>query len=216
MVLQTVCWNHCGQLSPPWYASPQLHRARRGHRRRVLAGGGSCPPALYFLARYRPHDQRRIVVIASTAVGGLLVEVSRRYDASARLVPMRSVVTRACLLVGGPLGGFLATFAFGLSTTICAVVVFLVVPIAMIWLHERAAPKVSVAGMAKCEAPDQEFLHSRSASSITAMRSASQSLFNMETRHSMRAYAVTKSHYICLQHMRPPSGWPVMAASAYS
>ena len=95
------------------------------------------------------------LVIASTAVGGLLVEVSRRYDASDRLVPMRSVVTRACLLVGGPLGGFLATFAFGLSTTICAVVALLVVPIAMIWLHERAAPKELVAGMAKCEAPDR-------------------------------------------------------------
>lgn len=109
------------------------------------------------------------LVIASTAVGGLLVEVSRRYDASARLVPMRSVVTRACLLVGGPLGGFLATFAFGLSTTICAVVALLVVPIAMIWLHERAAPKDSLLAWQNAKLQIRGLLHSRSVWGFAAL-----------------------------------------------
>ena len=109
------------------------------------------------------------LVIASTAVGGLLVEVSRRYDASDRLVPMRSVVTRACLLVGGPLGGFLATFAFGLSTTICAVVALLVVPIAMIWLHERAAPKDSLLAWQNAKLQIRGLLHSRSVWGFAAL-----------------------------------------------
>ena len=109
------------------------------------------------------------LVIASTAVGGLLVEVSRRYDASARLVPMRSVVTRACLLVGGPLGGFLATFAFGLSTTICAVIALLVVPIAMIWLHERAAPKDSLLAWQNAKRQIRGLLRSRSVWGFAAL-----------------------------------------------
>jgi hypothetical protein len=73
VVLQTVYWNHRGQLSPPWYASPQLHRARRGHRRRVLAGGGSCP-LRYALLLGIVLMINAGLVIASTAVGGLLVE----------------------------------------------------------------------------------------------------------------------------------------------
>ena len=109
------------------------------------------------------------LVIASTAVGGLLVEVSRRYDASARLVPMRSVVTTACFLVGGPLGGFLATFAFGLSTAICAVVALLVVPIAMIWLHERAAPKDSSLAWQNAKLQIRGLLHSRSVWGFAAL-----------------------------------------------
>ena len=97
------------------------------------------------------------------------MEVSRRYDASAQLVPMRSVVTRACLLGGGPLGGFLASFAFGLSTTICAVVALLVVPIAMIWLHERAAPKDSLLAWQNAKLQIRGLLHSRSVWGFAAL-----------------------------------------------
>ena len=82
---------------------------------------------------------------------------------------MRSVVTRACLLVGGPLGGFLASFAFGLSTTICAVVALLVVPIAMIWLHERAAPKDSLLAWQNAKLQIRGLLHSRSVWGFAAL-----------------------------------------------
>jgi Na+/melibiose symporter-like transporter len=77
-----------------------------------------------------------MLVMGSTVVGGLLVEAGQRYGATGRLTSARYFVMNVCLLLGGPLGGFLAARSFGLSTAVCAAIAFSVVPVAVLLLHE--------------------------------------------------------------------------------
>ncbi len=77
-----------------------------------------------------------MLVIGSTVVGGLLVEAGQRYGATGRLTSARYFVMNLCLLLGGPLGGFLAARSFGLSTAACAGIAFSVVPNAVVLLRE--------------------------------------------------------------------------------
>ena len=56
-----------------------------------------------------------MLVVGSTVVGGLIVEIGNRERATGRLNSSRYVVMNACTLIGGPLGGFLAARAFGLT-----------------------------------------------------------------------------------------------------
>lgn len=77
-----------------------------------------------------------MLVIGSTVVGGLMVEAGQRYGATGRLTSARYFVMNVCLLVGGPLGGFLAARSFGLSTAVGGVIAFSVVPAAYVLLRE--------------------------------------------------------------------------------
>ena len=77
-----------------------------------------------------------MLVMGSTVVGGLLVEAGQRYGATGRLTSARYFVMNVCLLLGGPLGGFLAARSFEVSTAVCGAIAFSVVPVAMLWLHE--------------------------------------------------------------------------------
>jgi len=77
-----------------------------------------------------------MLVIGSTVVGGLLVEIGQREGATGRLNSSRYLVMNACTLIGGPFGGFLAARAFGLTAVAGAVVALSVVPFAWLMLKE--------------------------------------------------------------------------------
>jgi predicted MFS family arabinose efflux permease len=77
-----------------------------------------------------------MLVIGSTVVGGLIVEIGNRERATGRLNSSRYVVMNACTLIGGPLGGFLAARAFGLTTIAGAVIALSIVPFAWFMLKE--------------------------------------------------------------------------------
>lgn len=77
-----------------------------------------------------------MLVIGSTVVGGLIVEIGNRERATGRLNSSRYVVMNACTLIGGPLGGFLAARAFGLTAIAGAAIALSVVPFAWIMLKE--------------------------------------------------------------------------------
>jgi Na+/melibiose symporter-like transporter len=76
------------------------------------------------------------LVVVSTAVGGLLVEVGQREGATGRLSALRSGLEGAMSLVAGPVGGFLAATAFTWTSLMGAAVVALMLP-ATVLLHDE-------------------------------------------------------------------------------
>jgi predicted MFS family arabinose efflux permease len=77
------------------------------------------------------------MVVASTVMGALLVEAGQRYRATGRLSALREAVQNSCLIITGPVGGFLATRSFGLTATIGAGLLFSLAVVAVFGLHER-------------------------------------------------------------------------------
>src|SRR3989454_820600 len=66
-----------------------------------------------------------MLVVGSTVVGGVMVEIGQRYRATGRLSSARYFVQNACVLLGGPVGGFPAARSFGLTAPVGAVGAFL-------------------------------------------------------------------------------------------
>jgi len=77
------------------------------------------------------------IVIASTAVGGYMVEVAQAVSGSGRLTAIRNFVQSVCSIIIGPAGGFLAAIAFGWTCAACGGVMFLLVPATIFFLHEQ-------------------------------------------------------------------------------
>jgi Na+/melibiose symporter-like transporter len=93
-----------------------------------------------------------MAVLTSVVVGGLLVEGGQAYGATGRLSSIRMIVNNAVLLLVGPLGGFLATRAFGWTAVIGGVLFFSMIPATLLLLREapvakRTAGKHPLGGM---------------------------------------------------------------------
>lgn len=82
-----------------------------------------------------------MLVIGSTVAGALTVEAGQRYGATGRLTSAMYVVANGCVLLGGPLGGFLAARAFGFTAATCAIISLSMVPFAWWFVREPAANK---------------------------------------------------------------------------
>jgi predicted MFS family arabinose efflux permease len=99
--------------------------------------------ALYFT----PHQYNRLLwtcvainlfmMATSTVVGGYMVETAQAISGSGRLTSVRNFVEQFSFIITGPTAGFLGSIAFGWTTMACGGVVFLVVPAAVWFLHER-------------------------------------------------------------------------------
>ncbi len=115
-------------------------------RRHYLLIGSACAAALWLIIGFVPRNYYAILiattamssmlVIGSTIAGALMVEGGQRYGASGRLSSARYMVQNFCVLVGGPLGGFLAAKAFGWTAITGAAISFSVFPIAFFMLKE--------------------------------------------------------------------------------
>ena len=77
------------------------------------------------------------MVIASTAVGGYMVETAQATSGSGRLTAIRQFIQQACLVINGPAAGYLASIAFGWTAAACGAIMFLLVPITILFLRER-------------------------------------------------------------------------------
>jgi predicted MFS family arabinose efflux permease len=78
-----------------------------------------------------------MLVIGSTVVGALIVEVGQSRNAAGRLVAARNFIESACGVIAGTLGGFLAyEMSFSSGTVIGAAIAFSLAPVAYVWLTE--------------------------------------------------------------------------------
>jgi hypothetical protein len=77
------------------------------------------------------------MVVASTVMGALLVEVGQRFRATGRLSALREALQDGCFIITGPVGGFLATRPFSLTAAIGAGLLFSLAAVAAVALHER-------------------------------------------------------------------------------
>lgn len=76
------------------------------------------------------------MVIASTAIGGILVEAGQEGHATGRLASVRYAIDGVVSVIAGPLGGWLAARAFGWTAGIGAVLLFSLPPITLVLLKE--------------------------------------------------------------------------------
>jgi predicted MFS family arabinose efflux permease len=77
------------------------------------------------------------MVVASTAIGGYMVEAAKASSSSGRLTSVRYFSQQFSVLVGGPAGGFLGSLAIGWTAISCGSIAFLIVPVALWCLRER-------------------------------------------------------------------------------
>jgi len=77
------------------------------------------------------------MMMASTVVGGYMVETAQAISGSGRLSAIRMFVQQGSYIISGPVAGLLASIAFGWTATACAGVMFLLVPATIWFLHEQ-------------------------------------------------------------------------------
>jgi Na+/melibiose symporter-like transporter len=77
-----------------------------------------------------------MLVIGSTVLGGFLVEKGKLLGAEGRLVSCRIFVEHACILVAGPLAGYLAGLPFGTAALIGAAIAAMTAPIVAVCVAE--------------------------------------------------------------------------------
>jgi predicted MFS family arabinose efflux permease len=96
------------------------------------------------------------IVIASTSIGGLLVEVGQEGKATGRLASVRYAIDMVINVIAGPLGGWLAARAFGWTAGLGAVLLFLLVPVTMVLVKE---PRMARRNLAVWAAAAVQFRH---------------------------------------------------------
>jgi MFS family permease len=95
---------------------------------------------------FTPHEYHRLLwvtaiinvctVMASTVIGAYMVEISQAFSGSGRLVAVRNAVEQITLIISGPAAGFLGSLAFGWTAALCGGVMFLLVPLTLLFLRE--------------------------------------------------------------------------------
>jgi hypothetical protein len=119
-----------------------------GSRRKSYILLSACLAALSWLALIAtPHQYRNLLFVvivinvfmmtASTAVGGYMVETAQATSGSGRLTAIRQFIQQACFVVNGPTAGYLASIAFGWTAAICGGIMFLLVPVTILFLQEQ-------------------------------------------------------------------------------
>jgi len=96
---------------------------------------------------FTPHQYNKLLwvcivinlfmVIVSTVVGAYMVEIAQAISGSGRLTAIRQVAQQVSYIIMGPTAGFLGSIAFGWTAVACGGVSFLLVPVAILFLHEQ-------------------------------------------------------------------------------
>src|SRR5262247_2822382 len=143
MFLTTFAWNVkpiAGLLSDAF----PLFGTRRRHYMIIGAGlAGLC----WFAMGIVPHTYRWLfavafganafMVIASTVMGGLMVEAGQKYGVSGRVTSIRQALQSAVSLGNGLLGGYLAAVAFGWTAGIATALLLVLALATFFVLTER-------------------------------------------------------------------------------
>lgn len=121
-------------------------------RRSYMILGSLAAGVLWLVMGLYPHNYQALLiasvamnaatVVASTVMGGLMVEAGQAFAAPGRIAALRQFVQSVASLVAPPLGGWLASQAFGWSatTTIAAVTVLALAGLTAVVLHEKPTP----------------------------------------------------------------------------
>jgi hypothetical protein len=94
-------------------------------------------PRTYGALLWSAIAMNSMLVVGSTVAGALMVEVGQKFGATGRLTSARYFVQSACILLSGPIGGYLATRPFRPALT-GGLSALSVTPIAF-WLIEEPA-----------------------------------------------------------------------------
>lgn len=138
----------------PWYLKPIVGVITDafplfGSRRKSYMLGSTVLATLSWVGLYfTPHQYSKLLwvviainsfmVIMSTMVGAYLVEVGQATAGTGRLTAARQIAMYGSYLPSGVLGGVLASVAFGFTIGACGSITFLLLPAAIIFLHERS------------------------------------------------------------------------------
>ena len=122
------------------------------HRRYYLIISGLLAAALWLLVGILSYSYfflliavvalQSMLVIGSTVLGGFLVERGKLLKAEGRLVSCRMFVEYACVLIAGPLAGYLAGIPFGTAAIIGAAIAVVIAPVAAMCVEEPHGSKV--------------------------------------------------------------------------
>ena len=140
--------------SLPWYFKPLIGMYQDavpvfGSRRRsYLIIGGAVASLSWFALVLVPITYSMLLgicvvisaamVVASTAIGGYMVEAARQSRGPGRLTSLRFIAEQFSVLCGGPGGGFLGTLALAWTGVACGTIAFLIVPVAWLCMREQA------------------------------------------------------------------------------
>ena len=120
---------------------PQLHPAQR-HAWRRSPGWRSASPRTPIAIRCCVAIVINVfMVVASAVVGGYMVETAQAvsgFGPADRHPGVRPA--GAALIVSGPLAGYLASIAFGWTAAACGGMMFLLVPVTVLFLREQRQP----------------------------------------------------------------------------
>ena len=165
--LSTLAW-YFKPLAGVFTDSVPLFGTRRKH---YLILSALIAGALYLVVAVVPRTYTSVLVamiavncmlvVGSTVVGGLIVEIGNRERATGRLNSSRYVVMNACTLIGGPVGGFLAARAFGLTTIAGAAIALSVVPFAWLMLKEPPVAQANSQAWIKAKAQFRTLMKSK-------------------------------------------------------
>jgi Major Facilitator Superfamily len=116
-------------------------------RKSYIALSATLAALAWFALTVTPHTYRDLLlvvivinifmVVTSTVVGGFMVEIAQAVSGSGRLTAIRQFVQQACLIVNGPAAGYLASVAFGWTAWACGGIMFLLVPVTILYLREQ-------------------------------------------------------------------------------
>jgi Na+/melibiose symporter-like transporter len=98
----------------------------------------------YFLLLVAVVAMQSMLVIGSTVLGGFLVERGKLLRAEGRLVSCQAFAENACILIAGPLAGYLAALQFGAATIVCAAIAVAIAPIAAVCVAEPIQDKSAI------------------------------------------------------------------------
>lgn len=162
----------------PWYLKPlfgivcdafPLFGSRRKHY--LLLGAGLATLAWLALAitplRYEPLLMVSLVinsalVIASTAIGGYMVDVAQSSSSSGRLSSVRNFAQQLSFVIMGPLAGYLASVAFAWTPVSCGIAIFLIVPVALVFMREPSHRVRSTAVLTTLQVQFRQILQAKS------------------------------------------------------
>jgi BT1 family len=137
----------------PWYFKPffgiitdaiPLFGSRRKSYMLLGAVFGTISWAILY---FTPHQYSKLLwaclainlfmMATSTVVGGYMVEVAQAISGSGRLTSVRNFVEQFSYIIVGPTAGYLGSIAFGWTAASCGIVLSLIVPATVLFLHEQ-------------------------------------------------------------------------------
>ena len=100
----------------------------------------------YFLILITVVVMQSMLVIGSTVTGGFLVERGKLLRAEGRLVSCEIFFEYACILIAGPLAGYLAGLPIGAAAIVGAAIAVVIAPVAAVCVAEPIQEKSKIAG----------------------------------------------------------------------